>query len=193
MSDLVAKTAQDVRLAEIVAPVIEDLGAELVRLRLQGGKTPKLEIMADTPDGIGIELLTEINTALGAVLDVEDPIEGEYELEVGSPGIDRPLTRLKDFDRWEGFDAKIELSDMLDGQKRFRGILQGTEDGEILIEIDREGGPVTIGLTFDLLADAKLILTDELVRETLRARKDQGQIDEAQFDEIETLMDGEED
>ncbi|MEO0862234.1 MAG: ribosome maturation factor RimP [Pseudomonadota bacterium] len=193
MSDLVAKTALDRRLAEIVAPVIEDLGAELVRLRMQGGKTPKLEIMADTQDGISIDLLGEINTNLGAVLDVEDPIESEYELEVGSPGIDRPLTRLKDFDAWEGHEARIETEDMIDGQKRFKGVLQGTEGDEVLVEIERPDGAVTIGLTFDLLADAKLILTDALVRETLRARKDKGQIDETQFDEVETFMDGEED
>ena len=196
MTDLVAKTAQDRRLAEIVRPVIEDMGAELVRLRMQGGKTPKLEIMADTADGIEIDLLGDLSFAIGTVLDVEDPIEGEYNLEVGSPGIDRPLTRLKDFETWEGYEAKVETAEPLDGQKRFRGTLMGTEGDEVLIEIDRGGkdggGAVTIGLTFDLLADAKLVLTDELVRETLKRRKDAGQIDQSQYDEIIT-MDGEED
>lgn len=192
MTDLVAKTAQDRRLAEIVRPVIEDMGAELVRLRMQGGKTPKLEIMADTADGIEIDLLGDLSFAIGTVLDVEDPIEGEYNLEVGSPGIDRPLTRLKDFETWEGYEAKVETAEPLDGQKRFRGTLMGTEGDEVLIEIDRPGGAVTIGLTFDLLADAKLVLTDELVRETLKRRKDAGQIDQSQYDEIIT-MDGEED
>ena len=195
MSDLVAKTAMDRRLAEIVAPVIEDMGVELVRLRLQGGKTPLLEIMADTPDGIEVDLLGEINVALGAVLDVEDPIDGEYTLEVGSPGIDRPLTRLKDFETWEGHEAKLETADLIDGQKRFKGTIMGTEGDEVLIEIDRPGsgkeggGAVTIGLTFDLLADAKLVLTDELIRETLRARKAAGKstdVDERDYDEILT-------
>ena len=190
-ADLVAKTAQDRRLAEIVRPVIEDMGAELVRLRMQGGKTPKLEIMADTDDGIEIDLLGEINTALGAVLDVEDPIDGEYTLEVGSPGIDRPLTRAKDFDLWEGHEAKVETAEPIDGQKRWRGVVRGTEGDEILLEVDRPGGPVTIGLTFALLADAKLVLTDELVRQTLRARKDAGQIDPARFDEVQETLEGE--
>lgn len=188
-ADLVAKTAMDRRIAEIVRPVIEGMGAELVRLRLQGGRTPKLEVMADTDDGIEIDLLGEINAALGAVLDVEDPIEGEYVLEVGSPGIDRPLTRLKDFETWEGFEAKLETAEPIDGQKRFRGTVAGTEGDEVLLEIDRAGeGRVTIGLTFDLLADAKLVLTDDLIRETLKARKDAGRIDETKFDAVERTL-----
>ena len=187
MADLVARTAIDRRLADIVRPVIEDMGYELVRLRLQGGNTQTLQIMADKPEG-GIEVddLSAINTALGATLDVEDPIEGEYNLEVSSPGIDRPLTRYKDFDTWDGWIAKVETSELIEGRKRFKGTLQGTEDGEILIEIEDKGEPVTIGLTFDLLADAKLVLTDELIAEMLKQRKDAGIIDESQYDDIET-------
>ncbi len=182
MSDLIAKAAIDKRLAEIVRPLIEGLGFELVRIRLMAGKKATLQIMADRPDG-GIEVddCAEISTAVSAVLDVEDPIEGEYVLEVSSPGIDRPLTRLKDFDAWEGYDAKLETSELIDGRKRFRGILRGTEGDEVLIEIP-EG---VIGLKFDWLVEAKLILTDELIAEMLKARKMQG-LDEAAFDEIET-------
>ena len=192
MSDLVAKTALDRRLAAIVQPVIEDMGFELVRLRMQGGRTATLQIMAEKPEGgIEVEDCARISTDLSAILDVEDPIEGEYVLEVGSPGIDRPLTRLKDFDTWEGYDAKLETEEPVDGQKRFRGIVAGTEGDEVLLQMDRGGETVTIGLTFDLLSDAKLILTDELVRETLRARKDAGQIDETRFDEVRETMDGE--
>ncbi|MEJ2035433.1 MAG: ribosome maturation factor RimP [Maritimibacter sp.] len=152
------------------------------------------QIMAEKPEG-GIEVddLAEINTALGAVLDVEDPIVENYTLEVSSPGIDRPLTRLKDFDTWDGYIAKIETSVMIDGRKRFKGALAGTEGEEVLIEIEDQGTPVTIGLTFDLLAEAKLVLTDELITETLRARKAAGTIDETQFDEIETDDSSEED
>ena len=194
MSDLIAKTALDRRLAAIVAPVVEDMGFELVRLRMQGGRTPTLQIMAERPEGgIEVEDCARISTELSAILDVEDPIEGEYVLEVGSPGIDRPLTRPKDFDTWEGYDAKLETLEPVDGQKRFRGVVAGTEGGEVLLQVERDGEAVTIGLTFDLLADAKLILTDELVRETLRARKDAGQIDEARFDEVRETMDGEDD
>lgn len=194
MTDLVAKTSIDQRLAEIVRPVIEGLGFELVRLRLMGGNTPTLQIMAERPEG-GIEVddLAEINTALGAALDVEDPISENYTLEVSSPGIDRPLTRLKDFDTWDGYVAKIETSELIDGRKRFKGVLAGTEGDEVLIEIEDQGEPVTIGLTFELLADAKLVLTDELITETLRNRKHAGEIDETKFDEIHSVDSSEED
>ncbi len=187
MTDLVAKTAIDQRLAGITRPVIEGMGYELVRLRLMGGNTPTLQIMAEKPDG-GIEVddLAEITTAIGAVLDVEDPITDQYTLEISSPGIDRPLTRLKDFDSWAGYIAKIETEELIDGRKRFKGVLQGTEGDEVLIEIEDHGEPVTIGLTFDLLADAKLVLTDDLITETLRARKHAAEIDTTQFDEIQT-------
>ena len=96
--------------------------------------------------------------------------------------------RLKDFDAWEGYVAKIETTNMIDGRKRFKGVLAGTEGDEVLIEIE-EG---TIGLHFDWLADAKLVLTDDLIRDVLKARKDAGAIDETQFDEVETVMDGDE-
>jgi len=186
MTDLVAKTSIDQRLAAITRPAIEGMGYELVRLRLMGGNTPTLQIMAEKPEG-GIEVddLAEITTAVGAVLDVEDPITDNYTLEVSSPGIDRPLTRLKDFATWNGSVAKIETEELIDGRKRFKGVLQGTEGDEVLIEIEDQGEPVTIGLTFDLLADAKLVLTDELITETLRQRKNAGEIDETKFDVIE--------
>jgi len=187
VTELVAATALDRRLAAIVAPVIEGMGFELVRLRLMAGKTRTLQIMADRPGG-GIEVddCGEISTAVSAVLDVEDPLEDAYNLEVSSPGIDRPLTRLKDFEAWEGFEAKLETREMIDGRRRFKGVLAGTEGAEVLIEIDQAGEPVTIGLNFDWLSDAKLVLTDELIAETLRARKAAGAFDESAFDEIET-------
>lgn len=194
MSDLIAKTALDKRLAEIVSPVIEDMGYELVRLRLMTGKNATLQIMADLPEGgIEVDALAEISTALSATLDVEDPITEEYTLEVSSPGIDRPLTRLKDFAVWADYEARIETENLIDGQRRFKGWLRGVEDDEVLIEIEQGAETPTIGLKFDWLSDAKLILTDELIREVLKNRKDKGQIDETQFDEVETLMDGEED
>ena len=189
MNDLIAKAAIDRRIAEIVTPVVEDMGFEVVRVRLMSGKDTILQIMVQRPDGqIEVDECGQISTALSAVLDVEDPILDEYNLEVSSPGIDRPLTRLKDFDQWEGFEAKVETDELIDGRRRFKGMLAGTEGDEILITIP-EG---TIGLKFDWLSDAKLVLTDELIRDVLRGRKDAGQIDETQFDEIETIIDGEE-
>ncbi|WP_368185511.1 ribosome maturation factor RimP [Aestuariibius sp. HNIBRBA575] len=193
MSDLIAKAAMDRRVAEIITPVIEDMGYELVRVRLQGGTAPILQIMAQRPDGsIEVDDCAKISTEISAVLDVEDPIIEAYTLEVSSPGIDRPLTRLKDFDRWDGYVAKIETSELIDGRRRFKGNLAGTEGDDVLIEIEDQGQDVTIGLKFDWLSDAKLVLTDELIREVLKGRKDAGQIDETQFDEVETVLDGSE-
>ncbi len=193
MSDLIAKASIDRRMAEIITPVIEDMGFELVRVRLMGGKTKTLQIMAERPDG-GIEVddCAEISTMVSATLDVEDPLEDAYTLEVSSPGIDRPLTRLKDFNDWQGYEAKLETAEMIDGRRRFKGALMGTEGDEVLIEIDVDNQPTTIGLKFDWLSDAKLVLTDELIRDVLRARKDAGQVDETQFDEVQTIMDGDE-
>lgn len=193
MSDLIAKASIDRRLAEIITPVIEDMGYELVRVRLMGGQSKTLQIMADKPEG-GIEVddCAEISTAVSATLDVEDPLEDAYTLEVSSPGIDRPLTRLRDFETWEGHVAKLETDEQIDGRKRFKGVLHGVEGSEVLIEIEVNGAPVVIGLQFDWLSDAKLVLTDDLIREVLKARKDAGAVDEKQFDEIQTIMDGDE-
>jgi ribosome maturation factor RimP len=192
MSDLVAKTAIDRRLADIVQPVIEGMGFELVRLRLMGGKTRVLQIMADRPDGgIGVDECGEISTAVSAVLDVEDPVEENYILEVSSPGIDRPLTRLKDFETWKGWEARVETSELIDGRRRFKGDLAGVEGEEVLITLEESGEEVTIGLRFDWLSDAKLILTDALIAEMLRQKK-VAEPTEGEFDEIEET-DGDED
>ena len=187
MSDLIAKTAIDKRLAGIIAPVIEGMGFELVRLRLMAGKTRTLQIMAERPEG-GIEIddCAQISTAVSAVLDVEDPLEDAYTLEVSSPGIDRPLTRLKDFDVWDGYEARLETEELIDGRRRFKGRLAGTEGDEVLIAIEQGTDTVTIGLKFDWLSDAKLILTNDLIAEMLRARKAAGTFNEADFDEIDT-------
>ncbi|MGV6839955.1 MAG: ribosome maturation factor RimP [Planktomarina sp.] len=189
MSEMIAKSSMDRRLFEIIDPIVATMGFEIVRIRLMGGNTPTLQVMAQKPDGtIEVDDCADISTAISAVLDVEDPILDAYTLEVSSPGIDRPLTRLKDFAAWEGYVAKIETTDLIDGRRRFRGELAGVEDDEVLVTID-EG---TIGLKFEWLADAKLVLTDDLIREVLKGRKDAGQINEAQFDEVQTIVDGEE-
>ncbi|SHF48000.1 ribosome maturation factor RimP [Pseudosulfitobacter pseudonitzschiae] len=183
VNDLIAKAAIDRRMAEIITPVIEDLGFELVRVRLMSGKESILQIMAERPEG-GIEVddLAEISTAVSATLDVEDPILDAYTLEVSSPGIDRPLTRLKDFATFEGYEAKLETDELIDGRRRFKGELAGVEDDEVLINIE-EG---TIGLKFEWLSDAKLVLTDDLIKEMLRQRKQAGVLNEDAFDDIET-------
>lgn len=182
-NSLIAKTAMDERVAQIITPVIEDMGFELVRIRIMGGEMKTLQIMADKPQG-GIEVddCADISNAVSAVLDVEDPISDAYNLEVSSPGIDRPLTRLKDFEMFEGYEAKLETHDMIDGRRRFKGELAGVEGTEVLINVE-EG---TIGLEFDWLSDAKLVLTDDLIKEMLRQRKAAQNINEEQFDDIET-------
>ncbi len=196
MSDLIAKAAIDRRLAELLQPVIEDMGFELVRIRLMSGNVSTLQLMVERSDGgIDVDECAEISTAVSAIMDVEDPIVENYSLEVSSPGIDRPLTRLKDFDTWNGYIAKLETSELIDGRRRFKGTLAGTENDEVLITLDANKGsdPVTIGLRFEWLSEAKLVLTDELISEMLRQRKDAGIVDEDQFDEIQTEDGSEED
>lgn len=188
-NSLIAKAAMDRRLAEIVSPLIESMGYELVRIRLMAGKEPTLQIMADRPEG-GIEVddCAEISTAVSATLDVEDPILDAYMLEVSSPGIDRPLTRLKDFETYEGYDAKLETAENFDGRRRFRGVLAGVDGNEVLINVPSPGekGEMTIGLDFDWLSEAKLVLTDDLITEMLRQRKAAGVLNEDKFDEVQT-------
>ena len=182
-NDLIAQSATEKKLLEIINPILSDMGFELVRLRLISNKEITLQIMAARPDGyINVDECAEISTGISAVLDVEDPILDTYNLEVSSPGIDRPLTRIKDFEAFEGYEAKIETVDLIEGQKRFKGTLAGINGSEILINLD-EG---TIGLEFDWLAEAKLVLTDELVKEMLKQKKINQNFDDKEFDEIET-------
>ena len=179
MPDMIAKAPFDQRLAALLTPTIEGMGFDLVRLRLMGGKKATLQIMAERPDGtMEVEDCADLSRQISAIMEVEDPIASEYNLEVSSPGIDRPLTRLKDFDRWEGHEAKLETVEMIDGQKRFKGILAGTDGDEVLLEIDQG----TIGLEFDWLADAKLVLTDDLITESLRRSKKKFRQED--FDEV---------
>ena len=182
-NELIAKSASEKKLLEIIDPILLDMGFELVRLRLMSNKEITLQIMAIRPNGyINVDECAEISTAISAVLDVEDPILDAYNLEVSSPGIDRPLTRIKDFEEFEGYEAKIETVDLIDGRKRFRGTLAGINGSEILINLD-EG---TIGLEFDWLAEAKLVLTDDLIKEMLKQRKINQNFDDKNFDTIET-------
>tara|TARA_E500000331_G_C16813996_1_gene522090 strand:- start:99 stop:599 length:501 start_codon:yes stop_codon:yes gene_type:complete len=159
------------------------MGFELVRVRLLSGEEATLQIMADrAAGGIDVDDLADISTSVSTILDVEDLILDAYNLEVSSPGIDRPLTRLKDFESFEGYEAKLETDRLIDGRRRFKGVLAGVEKDEVLINVS-EG---TIGLKFDWLSEAKLILTNELIAEMLRKRKKLAAIKEDSFDEIET-------
>jgi ribosome maturation factor RimP len=166
------------QLDQVLEPVVEAAGFKLVRLRLIGTKTKTLQIMAERPDGtMNVEGCAELSRALSDFLDAEDPIEGEYNLEVSSPGIDRPLTRLTDFARWAGHEAKIELTAPdADGRKRFKGRLLGLDGTDVALQAD--GSKISDGATlkfpFRAIAEAKLVLTDRLIEEDLKARKSVG-------------------
>ena len=179
----------DKKLAELLNPILEDLGFEMVRVRLSNGNPGTLQIMADRLDGqIGVDELAEINTSVGTILDVEDPIPENYTLEISSPGIDRPLTRKKDFDSFQGFEAKVETTELIDGRRRFRGVLAGVNNDEVLINLE-EG---TIGLKFTWLSDARLVLSDDLIKKMLKKNAKAGILNEENFDEIETQLENNE-
>ena len=160
------KTTEDLRLLELLDPVAEAGGFEIIRLRLMGGKEQRrLQIMAErASDGdMNVEDCARLSRLISDVMDAADPITGEYTLEVSSPGVDRPLTRLKDFEAYEGYEARIELDRLAEGRKRFRGVLAGVED-ERTIGIDLEGEDHTALVTFDWIVEAKLVLNDDLMK-----------------------------
>ena len=189
INNLIAKSYMDKKLAELLNPILDDLGFEMVRVRLSSGDPSTLQIMADRLDGpIGVDELAEINTSVGTILDVEDPIPENYTLEISSPGIDRPLTRIKDFDSFQGFEAKIETTELIDGRRRFRGVLAGVNNDEVLINLE-EG---TIGLKFTWLSEARLVLSDDLIKEMLKKNSKTSNLNEENFDEIETQLENNE-
>ena len=159
----------------IFEPVIEKAGFRLVRLRMMGGAARTLQVMAERPDGsMDVEGCTRLSHALLDFIEAQDPIEGEYEIEVSSPGIDRPLTRLADFARWSGHEAKIDLHAMAETprgpRKRFRALVLGVDGQDVLIR-DASLGADDIRIAFRNIANAKLTLTDKLIQEDLKARK----------------------
>lgn len=187
MPSLLAKTPMDRRIAEIVRPTVEGAGLELVRVRVMGGDTLTLQVMAERPDGtMEIEDCASLSRQLSALLDVEDPIDREYNLEVSSPGIDRPLTRLEDFETYAGHEAKLETAELINGRRRYKGPLLGLEDGRIRIRVETAGD---VTLDFEDLSDAKLVLTDALIEESLR-RGGGPKAEDSDFDDVEIDEDG---
>jgi ribosome maturation factor RimP len=164
-------------LEPILTPAVEAAGFRLVRLRLIGGETKTLQVMAERPDGtMDVEGCTELSHALLDFIETEEALGGEFDLEVSSPGIDRPLTRLMDFARWSGHEAKIELTVPLAGEragdqskprKRFRATLLGLEGQDVIINAQGE----RFQIPFRQIAEAKLVLTDKLIAESLKSRK----------------------
>jgi ribosome maturation factor RimP len=171
---LIVEPGLAARVAAIAEPVLEQLGYRLVRVRISGMDGCTVQIMAERPDGsMAIEDCEAVSRALSPVMDVADPVERAYRLEISSPGIDRPLVRRSDFDRYAGHVAKIEMQVPVDGRKRFRGTLLGTE-GE-LARVRRDDAPAgeqpEVLLPIGDMAEAKLVLTDALVEESLRRGK----------------------
>ncbi|MDA0997621.1 MAG: ribosome maturation factor RimP [Proteobacteria bacterium] len=156
------------RVKALIAPAIEAMGFSLVRVILSGGHNPTLQVMAEPTDGRGMTVddCAAISRAVSAVLDVEEPIKSAYMLEVSSPGLDRPLTRLEDFERFKGFEASIETNAVVDGRRRFRGRLVGIDGKDIEVDIDGE----LLRLAFADVARAKLIVTDEMLAKLEREK-----------------------
>ena len=159
------KTAEDRSLLEILDPVAEAAGYEIVRLRLMSGtKSRRLQIMAEDQHGeMNVDDCARLSRAVSEVMDAADPIEGDYLLEVSSPGVDRPLTRLKDFENYEGLSARIELDRLADGRKRFKGELAGIEGDMVAINLEEEEAETAL-IPFAWIIEAKLILTDDLMK-----------------------------
>jgi ribosome maturation factor RimP len=164
---LIRESGLDARIAHIVEPVIADLGYELVRVRTTGQNGMTVQIMAERPDGtMGVDDCEAVSRAISPELDVDDPVGRAYHLEVSSPGIDRPLTRMRDFERWAGHEAKLELEYARDGQKRFRGILLGVKDGQAGLRPKdaKDAAAGDVWLPLGDIADAKLVMTDALLK-----------------------------
>ncbi len=158
-------TGLEARIAEIITPALEGLGYELVRVAITGRDRPTVQIMADRADGaaMAVEDCEAISRELGAVIDVADPMPGEWTLEVSSPGIDRPLTRVKDWNRFAGHLARAELDPPLDGRKRFSGVVLGADAEFARLRLD-DGSEVALPLA--QLRRARLVLTDALIEAT---------------------------
>ena len=162
------------RVAQVIEPVLEDLGFRLVRVKVSAQNGTTVQIMAERPDGtMTVEDCEAVSRAVSPVLDLEDPVAQAYNLEVSSPGIDRPLVGGSDFRRWAGYEAKIELAGPLEGRKRFRGLVRDADETTASIELpdSPEGEEVVAKLSLADIAEARLVLTDDLIRESLRRGK----------------------
>ena len=171
---LITETGLDQRLADIIEPVLVGIGFRLIRVRMLNQNGATMQVMAERNDGtMSVQDCEEVSMAISPVLDVEDPVDKEYHLEVSSPGIDRPMVRKSDFVRWQGHLVKCETSILIDNRKRFRGkIVEAGADG-FTLERDQVayGEEQKVTIPFTALSDAKLILTDDLIRDALRADK----------------------
>jgi ribosome maturation factor RimP len=159
------------RVERLIAPSAQAMGYALIQVRFIGGRShPTLQIMAERSDGadMTVEDCAELSRAVSALLDVEDPVPGAYQLEVSSPGIDRPLVRIEDYQRFAGHEARLETERLIDGRKRFKGKLIGVAEGRVRLTLSDTGAETAI--PFADVAKAKLVLTDELIAQSLKRR-----------------------
>ncbi|HLK25539.1 MAG TPA: ribosome maturation factor RimP [Caulobacteraceae bacterium] len=176
-----ARTREDRALLELLDPVAEAAGYEIVRLRLTGGRTRLLQILAEDPSGeMSVDDCAKLSRAVLDVLEAAEPIAGDYGLEVSSPGVDRPLTRLKDFAAFVGLEAKLELDRLTDGRKRLRGALAGVRADQVLLALDGDETPAEI--PFAWISDAKLVLNDQLLKRGAAKRAERLQREQASAD-----------
>ncbi|MGF6310987.1 ribosome maturation factor RimP [Bradyrhizobium sp. i1.8.4] len=171
---LVVEPGVAARVAAVAMPVLQGMGYRLVRIKVSGDAGCTVQIMAERPDGsMQLEDCEAISRALSPVLDVADPIERAYRLEISSPGIDRPLVRRSDFERYTGHLVKIEMAVAHQGRKRFRGLLAGVEGNAVRVKRDdpRPGEDAEVLLVMEDISDARLVLTDELIEESMRRGK----------------------
>ncbi len=164
------KTEIDNRILTVCDPVAEDLGYTIVRVRVMANKRNTVQIMAERKsDGLmGVDDCATLSRALSSELEVDDPLRDAYVLEVSSPGLDRPLTELRDFEYYAGYVARLELDRLVEGRKRFRGVLAGVEDG--CVDINLDGERETASIPFDWISEAKLLVTDELIEAGQKAK-----------------------
>jgi ribosome maturation factor RimP len=191
---LITEPGRAARVAAIAEPVLSELGYRLVRVRVSGADGCTVQIMAERPDGsLAIEDCEAASRALSPVLDANDPIEGAYRLEISSPGIDRPLVRRSDFDRYAGHAARIEMNVPVDGRRRFRGDLLGTDGDNVRFRssdaADDEAAEML--LPIDDIMEARLALTDALITESLRRSKRGSRPERPQRDQLEDAVPGE--
>jgi ribosome maturation factor RimP len=166
-----ALTVLETRLEEFLRPAIEAAGFDLVRLKVTGSERKTLQVMAERPDHtMSAEDCARLSRLISPILDEKDPIPGSYRLEVSSPGIDRPLVRLKDYHDWQGYEAKIELNRMAENRRKFKGVIAGVDGDNVCIDIEGEEGTALI--PFAWIAAGRLMLSDEIIRESLKAAKD---------------------
>jgi ribosome maturation factor RimP len=168
----ISETGVAADIAALVEPTLNDMGFRLVRVTISGRNGTTVQIMAERPDGtMTVEDCADVSRQLSPLLDAHDPIAGQYTLEISSPGIDRPLARPSDFVAWAGHEAKVETRELVDGRRRFRGVLKGLDGNRVCIDVPPDQGGPEVALPIGQIAEARLVLTDELIRDTLRRAK----------------------